>query len=85
MKFWGLLAMVAPIAHIRQENSLIGSSSKIKLFHVVMTLTLISQSLYNLSQQELYHTYPLLIYTCHTSHILWKNLQAYNIGDSVQC
>ena len=33
MKFCGLLAMVAPIAHITQQNSLIGSSSKIKLFH----------------------------------------------------
>ena len=33
MKFWGLLTMVAPIAHITQQNSLIGSSSKIKFFH----------------------------------------------------
>ena len=32
-KFWGLLAMVAPIAHITQQNSLIGSSAKIKPFH----------------------------------------------------
>ena len=32
-KFWGLLAMVAPIAHLTQRNSLIGSSSKIKPFH----------------------------------------------------
>ena len=32
-KFWGLLAMVAPIAHMTHQNSLIGSSSKINLFH----------------------------------------------------
>ena len=32
IKFWGLLAMVAPIAHITQQNPLIGSSSKIKFF-----------------------------------------------------
>ena len=44
----------------------------------------ISHPLYNLSHQEFYHTYLLHIYTCHTSHILWKNLQAYNIGDSEQ-
>ena len=31
-KFWGLLAMVAHIAHIAQQNSLIGSSSKIEPF-----------------------------------------------------
>ena len=24
------------------------------------------------------------IYICHTSHILWKNLQAYNIEGTVQ-
>ena len=56
MKFWGLLAMVAPIAHKTQINSLIGSSSKIELFHLVMMLMSISQFLYNLSQQEFYHT-----------------------------
>ena len=32
-KFWGLLAMVAPTAHITQQNFLIGSSSKIEGFH----------------------------------------------------
>ena len=26
---------------------------------------------------------PKHIYTCHASHILWKNLQAYNIQDRV--
>ena len=47
-------------------------------------LTSISQSLYNLSQQEFYHTYPSHIYTCHTSHILGKRLHAYNIEGTVQ-
>ena len=32
MIFWGLLAMVFPIAHITQQNSLIGSSSKLSFF-----------------------------------------------------
>ena len=32
MKFWGLLAMVAPTAHITQQNFLIGSFPKIKFF-----------------------------------------------------
>ena len=47
-------------------------------------LTSISQSLYDFTQQEFYHTYPIHTYTCHTSHILWKNLQAYNIEGTVQ-
>ena len=47
-------------------------------------LTLISQPLYNLSKQEFYHAYPLHIYTCHTSHILWENLQTYNNQGTVQ-
>ena len=33
IKFWGLLAMVAPTAYITQQNSLIGLSSKIEHFH----------------------------------------------------
>ena len=32
-KFFGLLDMVAPIAHITQQNSLIGSPSEIIIFH----------------------------------------------------
>ena len=42
-------------------------------------VTLISQSLYNFSQQEIYHTYPSHIYKCQASHRLWENLQVYNI------
>ena len=49
-----------------------------------MTLTLISQSLYDLSQQDFYHAYPSHIYICYASHILWKNLQVYNIEGKVQ-
>ena len=41
----------------------------------------ISQSLYDFSQQEFYHTYPLHIYTCHASHFSWKT---YNIEGTVQ-
>ena len=48
-----------------------------------MMLMLISHSLYDFSQHEFYHGHPLHIPICHTSHILWKNLQAYNIGESV--
>ena len=32
-KFWGLLAMVAPTAHITQQFFLIGSFPKIEFFH----------------------------------------------------
>ena len=49
-----------------------------------MMLTLISQSLYDLSKQEFYHTYASHIYICHTSHILWKSLQLYNTEGTVQ-
>ena len=55
-----------------------------QVFSFITMLTLISQSLYAFSQQEFYDAYPLQIYTCHTSHILWKNLQAYNIEGRVQ-
>ena len=33
MKFWGLLAMVAPLAHVTQQKFLIGSYSKFEIFH----------------------------------------------------
>ena len=49
-----------------------------------MMLTSISQSLYEFSQQDFYHGHPLDIHMCHASHILWKNLQAYILGDSVE-
>ena len=53
-------------------------------FSLVVKLMLISQSLYDFSQQESYHVYPLHICTCHTSHILWKSLLAYIIEGTVQ-
>ena len=82
MKFRGLLAMVTPIPHITQQNSLIGSSSKIKPFHV-MILFSISQSLYDFSNKILNtHTPYMYMHVMHVT-FLWKNLQAYNIGDSI--
>ena len=53
-------------------------------FPLVVTLLLISQSLYNFSQPDLHHEHLSHICICHTSHILWKNLQAYNIEGTVQ-
>ena len=35
-------------------------------------------------QQEFHHRHSSHIYTCHTSHILWENLHAYNIEGTVQ-
>ena len=47
-------------------------------------LMLTSQSLYDFSQQDFHHRHSSHIYICHTSHILWENLQAYNIRGIVQ-
>ena len=49
-----------------------------------MMLMLITQSLYDSSQPDFHHACPSHIYVCHTSHILWKNLQVYNIEGTVQ-
>ena len=80
MKFWVLLAMVAPTAHITQQNFLIGSSSKIKLFHWSRQCHGYL-SPYVISHYDMHAPYTYI----HVMHltILWKNLQAYNIGDSV--
>ena len=82
MKFWGLLAMVAPTAYITQFF-LIGSFSKIEFFH---WLRQCHQYLgpYMISPYESFTTHGPYTYI-HILHltILWKNLQAYNIGDSV--
>ena len=83
MKFWCLLAMVASIAHITQQNSLIGSSSIIELFIGCNADIDISVPIQFLPTR-FYHGHRLHIHTCHASHILWKNLQVYNIQDSVQ-
>ena len=76
--------MVAPMTHATQQNITDWLILQNQVFSLVVMLTLISQPLYNLSQQEFYHAYPLHIYTCLTSHILWENLQTYNIDDTVQ-
>ena len=47
-------------------------------------LILINLSLYNFSQPDVHHVHPSHIYICHTSHILWKSLQVYNIEGTVQ-
>ena len=44
----------------------------------------ISWSLHYFSQPDFHHMHPSHIYICHASHILWKNLQAYNIEGTVQ-
>ena len=49
-----------------------------------MMLMSTSESLYDLSQHDFHHMCPSHTYICHTSHILWKNLQAYNIEGTVQ-
>ena len=66
------------------SNSLIGSIPKNQVFSLVETMSSIFQSLYNFSQPEYHHTCLSQIQIYHTSHILWKNLQAYNIEGNVQ-
>ena len=63
MKLWGLVAVVAPTAHITQQ-----SFSKIEFFIGQNDVIDIS-FLYNLSLQEFYYAYPLHIYKYHTAHI----------------
>ena len=46
-----------------------------QVFSLVETMSSISWSLHDFSQQELNHAHSLHIYTCHTPHILWKNLK----------
>ena len=52
-------------------------------FSLVTMLMSITQSLYNFSQQDFSHAYPSHIGICDTCHILWENLQAYNIQAKV--
>ena len=49
-----------------------------------MILTFITPSLYDFSHPDFHHVHASHIYIGHTSHILWKNLQAYNIEGIVQ-
>ena len=57
-------------------------------FYLVMMLMSISQSQHNLFLPDFHHTCPshthTYIYICITSHILWKNLQVYNIEGTAQ-
>ena len=68
MKFWGLLAMVAPTAHITQQNFLIGSIPRIEFFIGQDKVTNISVPILSLPmrfspQMPLTH-----IYVSHISH-----------------
>ena len=74
--------MVAPTAHITQKTFLIGSFPEINFSLVKMTLQ-ISLSLYDLSLQD-FSTHAPYTYI-HVTHLtfIWKNLQAYNIQDSI--
>ena len=83
MKLWGLVEMVTCTAHATQQNTLVGSIPKFS-FSLVETVSSISWSLCDLSQPDFHHVCPSHIYICHTSHILCKNLQAYNIEGTVQ-
>ena len=69
MKFWGLLAMVAPIAHTTQHNFLIGSIPVIKFFigqDDIINISVLIGSL----PMRFHHICPLHIHTCQTSHNL---------------
>ena len=57
---------------------------QICVFSLVMILTFITPSLYDFSQPDFHRVHASHIYICCTSHILWKNLQAYNIEGIVQ-
>ena len=62
-----------------QQNSLIGSIPKIEFFHW-------SRQYHQLVPTQFLPTriLPCTPPTHHTSHILWKNLQAYNTEGTVQ-
>ena len=83
MKLWGLLGMVTCTACATQQNSLIGSIPKIKF---IQWLRQCHQYLgpYMISPNQIFTTCDPHTYICHTSHILWKNLQSYNIEVTVQ-
>ena len=74
--------MVAPTAHITQ-TFLIGSFPKIKFFHWSRRHHQYLHP-YMISPYEVFTTHAPYTYI-HVTHLtfLWKNLQAYNIGDSL--
>ena len=83
MKYRGLLAMVAPTGHITQQNFLIGSFPDNKFFHWLRQCCWYLGP-YMISPYKRFTTHAPYT-SIHVMHltILWKNLQAYNIGDSV--
>ena len=58
-------------------------NSQNQVFSLLETMSSISQSLHDYSQPDFHHARPSHTYICHTSHVLWKNLQAYNIQGRV--
>ena len=62
MKFWGLLAMVAPAANITQQKFLIGSFSKIEFFHWSGQCPLYLGP-YTISPYEIFTTHAPYTYT----------------------
>ena len=76
-KFWGLLAMVAPTAHITQQTFLIGLFPEIK-FSLVKMMSSIPPSPYDLSLCIFHHTSLTHIYMSHISHFVEE-------ASSIQC
>ena len=68
MKFWVLLAMVAPTAHITQQKFLIGSFPKIKVFHCQDDVVDISDPIQSLPMRFSPHMPLTHIYMSHISH-----------------
>ena len=77
--------MVVCTVHTTQQNSLIGQFPQIKFFYWSRQC---HQYLgpYVISPIQIFtmHAPHTHIYICHTSHILWKNLQAYIIEGTVR-
>ena len=76
--------MVVPTANTTQQKFLIGLFPKIDLFlghNADIDISVLIRIL-----PTRFSSWTLLthIYICHTSHILWENLQAYNIEGTVQ-
>ena len=66
-----------------QQNSLIGSIPKIEFFHWSRQCCRYLGP-YMITPNQIFTTHVPHTYICHASHILWKNLQAYNIEGTVQ-
>ena len=76
--------MVAPTAHTTQQTFLIGFPPKLSFFighNADINISVPIQFLPTRVSPLALLTY---IYICHTSHMMWENLQAYNIEGTVQ-